>query len=117
MSDYDLDDRGEMERRHADDSGSLADRETVWANIQGDFASLAIVFQDEGDLPATATGRFSAGSFDDPIALHEYLQDGGLVSYDENGDPVPVGWVYIVERETDDGFEYDVFVDSDTNGE
>ena len=114
MTDFEPKDRPGTEARHGDDA---VDREVYRDNIRADFERLAVVFDDAGDVPATASGRVNAGRFDDPISLAEYLDNGGLLSYDEDGNPVPVGWVYIVEYyDADyDTYEYEVYIDTDTN--
>lgn len=115
MSDFDR--REDIERRHADDGGNLGSDEFIQQNIRDDFARLAIVYDDPADLPATSESRLNPGSFDDPGALLDWLEQGGLVSYDENNEPVPVGWVYIVEiyDEDLDRYEYDIYIDRDTD--
>lgn len=114
MSDVDPRDRPGVERSHGNDE---VDRDVYRDNIRAHFNELAIVYDDLGDIPATATSRINAGSFDDPISLHEYLDNGGLISYDDDGNPVPVGFVYIFERydEDYDTYEYDVYIDTETN--
>lgn len=113
MSDFDPLDRPGTERAHGNDE---VDRSVYQENIRAHFETLAVVFDDVGDLPATAESRLKAGSFDDPLALHRYLDDGGLVSYDEDGKPVPIGFVYIVEYyDADfDEYYYDVYIDTES---
>lgn len=113
----DFDSREDFERRHADDGGNLGDREFIQEQIRADFERMAIVYDDVGDLPASSEARLKPGSFDDPASLLDWLEDGGLVSYDVDGNPVPIGFVYLVARydEDFDTFEYDVYVDKDTD--
>lgn len=113
----DFDDRPSMESRHGDNE---VDREIYRDNIRSDFQSLGIVLDDVGDIPASATVRQSAGFFDDPMALLQWMLDGpgqGLVSFDEDNNPVPIGWLYLLESydEDLDQWFYEVWIDQDSN--
>jgi len=103
--------------RMADDgTGQVADDATIQAHIREAFETLGAVFDDPNEIPFTASLR-AAGRFTDAHDAEEYLERGGLVIRDENGDTVPIGWVYfnhyfdeVLEEEV-----YEVYIDEDTN--
>jgi len=103
--------------RMADDgTGQVADDATIQQNVRDAFSTLGTVFDDVGDIPLTASFR-AKGRFTDAHDAETYLELGGLVIRDENGDTVPIGWIYfnhyfdeILEEEV-----YEVWVDDDTN--
>lgn len=103
--------------RAADDgTGQVASDAQIQANIRAEFETLGTVFDNEGDIPFTASLR-AAGRFTDPHDAADYLELGGLVIRDENGDTVPIGWVYF-NHYFDEVLEedvYEVYIDEDTN--
>jgi hypothetical protein len=81
-------------RRLADDgSGGLADVSQIASSVESEFARYGQVITDLADLPADANIR-ARGYFVDPGDLLEYLERGGMVST-QNGQYVPVSWVYL----------------------
>lgn len=111
MSDFES--REGMERRHADDAGDLGDEAFIRSQIDADFESFLIVVADESELPSDTSIRQN-GIFDDPKACLEWLSGWG-VSFDENSEPVAIGWVYAIRVELEDGqFEYAIYVRDDS---
>jgi hypothetical protein len=76
---------------------------------------LAIVVSSPAELPEDATIRPN-GLFVDLFDVAEYLERGGLVIpiQDENGNVTgwePVGFVYVIPHENEDGsIEYQVYI-------
>lgn len=67
------------------------------------------------NLPTDASIRAN-GFFDDPLALEEYLVNGGLLAYDEDGNRVKLGLVYVVEvvDPVDETVYYQVYIRSNS---
>lgn len=67
------------------------------------------------DMPETSSSRPN-GTFADYHDLERYLDGGGLVLRDENGNPVPnpIVHVYIHEDEFSDNFIYEVWIDDNS---
>lgn len=81
-------------RRLADDGlGGLASIPEIEASLQTEFSNMSIVITDPGDIPADASIRPN-GAFADPYDLKEYLDEGGLLTYDQFGNAIPFPWVY-----------------------
>jgi hypothetical protein len=74
------------------------------------FAQFADITTVE-NLPADAHIRAN-GYFDDPLAFQDYLEQGGLITYDDEGNPVKTGLVYVVEEtdEVDGSLYYQVYI-------
>lgn len=103
--------------RMADDgTGQVAPDSEIQANIAADFATLGTVFGDVNDIPDTASFR-AAGRFTDPHAAAEYLELGGLVIRDDQGNLQPIGFVYFLQYydEILEDWVYEVWIDEDTN--
>lgn len=108
MSDFET--REGMEKRHVDPGDVAGSLEDIRAEIDSDFATMLLSVDSVDDLPAGANVRAN-GIFDDPKACLEWLMGWG-VSFDENSNPVQVGFVYAVRVETDEGeVEYHIYVE------
>lgn len=109
--------QSEHTARMADDgTGQVADDATIQSHIDDAFGTLGMVVADVGDIPDSASLR-PAGRFTDAHDAEEYLERGGLVLRDENGDTFPFPWVYFF-RYFDDVLQedvYEVWLDDDTN--
>ncbi len=107
----------EYTRRMSDDgAGDLASLPQVESAISGSFDELGQVVTDTGDLPGTATVRPS-GSFSDAESAKEYLDRGGLLVVDSDGDVEPIGFVWFL-KEFDEVLQQDVwtvYIDEDTS--
>lgn len=104
-------------RRMADDgAGDLADLPTVESNLSASFSDLGTVITDPGDIPGTASIRPN-GVFTNADDLREYLDQGGLITYDTDEKAVPFSWIYILEAfdEVLQEQTWQVYIDSQTD--
>lgn len=102
--------------RLADDgAGNVDTPENIAANIETEFGMIANVVTDIGDIPGTASVR-PAGRFLEPGACREYLEIGGLVHSDVDGNPVPASFVYLLKYYDDILLQwiYQVYIDRDS---
>lgn len=88
----------------------------IRAEIDAEFAEMGEVVL-EANLPTDASIRAN-GFFDDPLALEEYLVNGGLLAYDGDGNRVKLGLVYIVETVdiVDESTYYQVYIRDSSEG-
>ena len=90
--------------------------------VDSKIDSFANFVTDPGDIPTTATGRAN-GVFFDTFSLLRYLENGGLVGYvnvdpvSGIGEPVPIGWVYVLKKvdPTTGEIQYEVWIDEETD--
>ena len=88
-------------RRTADDgTGNLDDVSGIEADVAAQFQIIGTVVTDEVDLPVDAHIRLN-GSFFHPDDARKYLESGGLIAYDTNGEPIPLPWVYFLKTFND----------------
>lgn len=108
--------RPEYTRRMSDDGlGGLAPLSQVEQQIADSFTELGQVVTDTEDLPVSATIRPS-GAFSDAESAKEYLDRGGLLVVDEEGNTEPIGFVWFLQ-EWDEALEqyvWMVYIDEDT---
>lgn len=64
--------------------------------VDGVMGRLGAFHTDPAEIPTTATAR-PRGSFADPHDLRKYLEDGGLLGFDETGEFVPSPIVHILK--------------------
>lgn len=108
--------RPEYIHRVSDDgAGGLEDTAGIADNIAATFTDLGTIYTDTGDIPSSASIR-AAGAFTDAYAARQYLEGGGLSATDNDGNVVPIGFVYFFQY-FDEVLEedvYEVYIDDDT---
>lgn len=104
-----------LRQLHDDGGGGLADASTIADRIADDMSQLATIYTDRGDIPSSATVRL-AGVFTDPYAAFEYLNNGGLAAFENNGNVIPIGFVYVYAYfdELLQVEAYEIWIDEDT---
>lgn len=87
----------------------------ILTNMEQDIAQLGELTFYLGDIPEGATPRFN-GVFLDYDDLYRYLDNGGLILLDENGDVIPNPIIHIYRWvDGDDGHsEYEVWMDENS---
>lgn len=110
------DDRIAYTRALVDDGlGGVVDRPTYQGRVEDDFEQMGFLYTDENNIPSSATIRV-AGEFTDAYDAMSYLEIGGLTAADDQGDLVPIGFVYFFQYyDSDlDEYFYQVWIDEDT---
>lgn len=76
------------------------------------MSTMGTLHTDAATIPTTATAR-PRGAFADPIDIRQYLDGGGLLTYDELGNPVPIPIVHILKMALPDSdvIIYEVWID------
>jgi len=99
----------------ADQGDPLLTHEEIEAIVDNAVSQFGIFHTDPSTIPTTATAR-PRGAFSDPNDLQHYLNSGGLLSYDELGQPVPSPIVHVLKRnlEFNDDIIYEVWIDDET---
>lgn len=95
-----------------DPAASLGD---IQSNVDNYAAGFGTYHTDYSTLPSDAQSRPN-GAFFDPLDLEKYLDGGGLVYRDANGDPIPNPIVNIVRTyvEDFDDYIYEVWINATT---
>lgn len=100
----------DREQRHASDEGGLGDVDHIRDQINQDFASMGQIVDDLADIPVEGDVRAN-GIFTDPADAEEWLGSGGLLLHDENGQTIPLPWVWLIHSVNDLGEdEYQIFL-------
>lgn len=79
------------------------------------FGQLGVVTDNPADIPGSATSR-PRGAFTDFNDMFNYLQSGGLTSYDGTGALINNPIIYILKQDVlgSDKIIYEVWIDDET---
>jgi hypothetical protein len=93
----------------------LLSRAEIEVIVDGVMATMGTLHTDPSTLPTSSTAR-PRGAFADPNDMKQWLEDGGLITYDALGNPVPIPIVNILKQPQPDGdlIIYEVWIDENT---
>lgn len=74
----------------------LLSRAEIEQIIDDTVAQMGTFHTDPSTIPATATSR-ARGAFDSPNDLRSYLDGGGLLAYDDVGEPIKMPIVHLLK--------------------
>lgn len=87
----------------------------IEAYMDAEVMAMGTLHSDISTLPEGTSERFH--TFESPAEIEDYLAQGGLVFFDENGDPIPNPIVHIIkESDPDDAdfYWYIVYIADDS---